>query len=161
EPSRGHAVHRRPRQPRRRRVAHHPAPRSLNALDWGAGVRSRPASCSDRSAMRSRARAFAATIAALASIAACAKSVPEQTYLQADDLVSDGEPFDRDEIVDTPSFTDAQGMYVQQIQQFFEATPYGRASFLATYQSNGVRAADAIVATAQKYGLNPLVFLVR
>jgi hypothetical protein len=107
------------------------------------------------------ARTLIAPLCASLAIVACAKSVPEQTFLQADDLASGGEPFDKNEIVDTGSFTDARGLDVTEIQQFFEQTPYKRASFLATYQSNGVRAADAIVAASMKYQINPLVFLVR
>lgn len=98
---------------------------------------------------------------AIAAVAACAQSVPERTFLQADDLVvEDGMTFDANEILDTGSFTDAEGIDILQIQKFLEHTPYGRASFLATYQSNGVRADAALVRAATKYGINPLVFLV-
>ena len=82
--------------------------------------------------------------------------------MQAEDLQAQhGATFDRNEIVDTASFTDAMGIDVAQVQQFLEQTPYKRASVLATYQSNGVRAADAIGVAAAKYSINPLVFLVR
>jgi hypothetical protein len=39
-------------------------------------------------------------------------------------------------------------------------TPYDSTSFLETYQSNGVQAADAIARSSRAYRINPLVFLV-
>ena len=103
---------------------------------------------------------LALLILAAAMPIACAKSGSEHTYLQAQDL--DGQPgFARDAIVDTPSFTDASGIDGASIQRFFGRTPYNRPSFLATYQSNGLRASDAIVRSAIAHGINPLVFLVR
>lgn len=97
---------------------------------------------------------------ASAVVPACAKSGTEPTFLQAEDLVA-GQGFNRNEILDTPSFTDAHALDAAQINQFFARTPYSRASFLATYQSNGVRAADAIVRAATAHGINPIVILVR
>jgi hypothetical protein len=44
---------------------------------------------------------------------------------------------------------------------FLQRTPYGQASFLATYGSHGTSAADAVVTAAHRYALDPLVFLVR
>ena len=93
----------------------------------------------------------------------CAKASPEVTVLQSEDLstVPDGPKFDPNEIVDLGSFTDAFGLDATQVQNFLVHSPYKRPSFLETYQSNGIRAVDAIVKVAQKYRLNPLVFLVR
>jgi hypothetical protein len=92
----------------------------------------------------------------------CAKSTSEHTFLQAEDLqTADGVQFDPNEIVDVGSFTDAITLDATSVQRFLAHTPYNRPSFLETYQSSGVRASDAILAAAQKYKLNPLVFLVR
>ena len=94
--------------------------------------------------------------------AACAKPAEENTVLQKEDLTSLApSDFSANEIVDLASFTDSQTIDVATLQTFFRRTPYDRESFLATYQSNGVRAADAIVRTANRYGINPLVFVVR
>lgn len=109
--------------------------------------------------MRARDIVFASSGALIGG--ACAQSVAGQTILQAADLQSDGTSFDRNEIVDAASFIDATGIDAAEVQHFLEATPYGHATFLATYQSNGVLASDAIVRAATKYKLNPLVFLVR
>ena len=90
----------------------------------------------------------------------CKKS-DDTTVLQAQDLVPypDGE-FDPNEILDPASFSDTQTLLTVDIETFLLHGPYNRPSFLATYQSNGVRAADAVLASGQKYGINPLVFLV-
>jgi hypothetical protein len=95
------------------------------------------------------------------TIVACAKQPSDDSVLQASDLTAAGGAFSANEIVDLASFTDDVSIDHDEVQKFLEATPYGAASFLDTYSSNGVRAADAILATAQRYTLNPLVFLVR
>jgi hypothetical protein len=107
-----------------------------------------------------RALVALSCVAALA-VPACAKQGAERTVLQADDLDSAKDGFDPSAIVADGAFTDGQSIDVSQVQQFLERTPYNRGSFLATYQSNGVRAADAILRAAARYSLNPLVFLVR
>jgi len=83
------------------------------------------------------------------------------TYLQPSDLTPVATPFSANEIVNLASFTDDATITSAQIQSFFASTPYGYASFLDTYSSNGVRAADGIIAAAKQYTLNPLLFLVR
>src|SRR5258706_4958709 len=114
------------------------------------------------SRMRLRARAAALFFVGTVAFAACAKPSTERTVLQTDDLqATEGADFDPNEIVDFGSFTDSLTIDVTQVQAFLSRTPYNRESFLATYQSNGVRAADAIARTANRYGINPLVLLVR
>ena len=63
-------------------------------------------------------------------------------------------------LVDTAAFTDVDGLDGTIIQKFLHKTAYDRPSFLETYQSNGVRASDAIARAARTYRINPLVFLV-
>lgn len=63
------------------------------------------------------------------------------------------------EIVDSPSMQDAHALDAKLVQEFLTRTPYGHASFLATYQSNGTRAADAIARAAQRRQINPIVLL--
>jgi hypothetical protein len=97
---------------------------------------------------------------ALALALGCATSPPDTNVLQASDLTAAHGSFNANEIVDLASFTDATSITNDQLQAFLESTPYGQQSFLDTYSSNGVRADDALIATATKYTLNPLVFLV-
>jgi hypothetical protein len=103
-------------------------------------------------------------LACLAIVAfACASDPPPPTVLQALDLKPlEGLPFDPQTLIDSDeALLDKGAISKESIDLFFEKTPYGRPSFLGTYSSNGVRAADAIVRAAQKYDLNPLIFLVR
>src|SRR2546423_637920 len=68
--------------------------------------------------------------------------------------------FDRNTILDNASFADVEGLDVVVVRKFLHKTPYDSTSFLETYQSNGVQAADAIARSARTYRINPLVFLV-
>ena len=72
-----------------------------------------------------------------------------------------GGGFDKNQIVDKDSFEDSRGIEVAALQKFLDKTIYARPTFLETYQSNGIRAIDAILRTASRYRLNPLLFLVR
>lgn len=97
----------------------------------------------------------------LALLAACSKSPGETSVLQASDLQANGASFDPDEIVDSASFQDQGALDEAAVLAFLQKTPYGSSSFLATYMSNGVSAAQAIALASERYVLNPLVFLVR
>ena len=58
------------------------------------------------------------------------------------------------------AFTDFTALATSDIQAFLESTPYGGASFLSTYQSNGILFSGAVTHAAQTYRINPLVLLV-
>lgn len=94
--------------------------------------------------------------------AACSKSTGNGVLQDADFKAPKGfeAKFDKNVIVDTAAFIDIDGLDGTIIQKFLHKTPYDRASFLETYQSNGVRASDAIARAARTYRINPLVFLV-
>ncbi len=99
---------------------------------------------------------------AAALVAACAKSPPASpSVLQASDLQSDGSAFDPDEIVASGPMQDQGALDAAGVLAFLQKTPYGAASFLATYASHGVSAAEAIVTASHRFALDPLVFLVR
>jgi hypothetical protein len=104
---------------------------------------------------------LAAILVACALASACASS-PSTSDLPPLDLApAKGTTFDPDEIIPAAAFTDALSLEPADIQRFLEQTPYGRSSFLSTYQSSGILAADAIAAAAATYRINPIVFLVR
>lgn len=67
--------------------------------------------------------------------------------------------FDRNNLIDVATFTDVEAVDAVQVQKFFSRTPYDQPSFLETYQSNGTRAADAVLRVARTYRVNPLVLL--
>jgi hypothetical protein len=94
-------------------------------------------------------------------VAACAGD-PAPTVLQPIDLRTseDSGKFEPNNISDPAAFTDIETLDDAAIQRFFSNTPYGRPSFLETYQSNGVRATDAVIRAAIQYRINPMVFLV-
>jgi hypothetical protein len=95
------------------------------------------------------------------ALTSCESSGGEWSILQTSDLDSNGAPFDADEILDSPSMQDSEGLTPSDVQAFLQRPPYGAPSFLSDYTSNGLSASDAIGAAAQRYALNPLVFLVR
>jgi hypothetical protein len=95
-------------------------------------------------------------------VGACSEDTPA-TVLQAIDTqkpTGQANPFDRNVIADPASFADVETLKPADVQRFLGKTPYERASFLETYQSNGIRAADSIMSAARQYRINPLVFLV-
>ncbi len=95
-------------------------------------------------------------------VSACGEDETATVFQPLDLQQPEGEvlEFDRNSVVDPASFTDSETLDVATIQRFLGKTPYQRPSFLGTYQSNGVRAADAIISAARQYRINPLVFLV-
>ncbi len=68
--------------------------------------------------------------------------------------------FDRNNVIETATLVDVEALSADQIQAFFHRTPYDRPTFLETYQSNGVRASDAVARAARTYHINPLAILV-
>jgi hypothetical protein len=100
--------------------------------------------------------------ASLVLAVACAKTEDRGVLQEADFKVPAGveAAFDKNTIVDSAAFSDVDGLDGALVQKFLHKTPYDRASFLETYQSNGVRASDAIARAARTYRINPLVFLV-
>lgn len=101
--------------------------------------------------------------------AACSKT-PDRGFFQDQDFEppkdKDGKPladppvFDRNNVIETATLVDSEALSGDQIQTFFHRTPYGRQSFLETYQSNGVRASDAVARAARAHRVNPLAILV-
>lgn len=115
-------------------------------------------------------RSLAAIVAASVAIAGtggiqfgCAAKAADSGVHQPLDYDENelGIPFDPNAVLDTGSMTDSLTFDAISIQAFLERTPYKRASFLSTYQSNGVRAADAVARAAALHRINPLVILVR
>ncbi len=99
---------------------------------------------------------------ALTCSVSCAEEVRD-TLLKEQDFAAVEKStarFDRNDLIDIATFTDVEAIDAVQVQRFVARTPYGLPSFLETYQSNGTRAADAIVRVARTYRINPLVLLV-
>jgi len=105
----------------------------------------------------------------LAVVTACADA-PDGEHEEAEDFVvdsadgkADGVPatFDMNNVVDDALLTNAGAMTVDDVQAFFERNPYGTRSWLASYKSNGVSAAQMVVEAAQTHDVNPLILIAR
>lgn len=112
-------------------------------------------------------RAFLTSACVSIGLALCVPACGDDDdvgVLQAADLKApEGEvTFNRNLVVDLAAFTDVEttALGLESIQGFLSRSPYERPSFLETYQSNGVRASDAIIAAARNHRINPIVFLV-
>lgn len=101
-------------------------------------------------------------VMAFASAPACGNDDPKTLLQDADfEALEDSElRFDRNNILDVATLTDFEAFDARSAAEFLAKTPYSRPSFLATYQSNGSRASDAIVRAARTHRINPLVLIV-
>jgi hypothetical protein len=80
-----------------------------------------------------------------------------------DDGKADGIPatFDPNNVVADAILTADTAMSVADVQAFFERSPYGNRSWLASFQVGGVSAAELVVAAATEHGINPIILLAR
>ena len=69
--------------------------------------------------------------------------------------------FNRNLVLDDGLFVNADAMGVDEVQAFFEDSPYNNRSWLADHTINGVSAAQAVVDAAQAEGIHPLVLVAR
>jgi hypothetical protein len=99
-------------------------------------------------------------VAAVLGLAAGCSKGEGASFLPALDLQAATAGFDANEILDSASMQDAAALDGPGIEAFLQQTPYGGASFLASYVSDGVAASDAIAAAASSYHVDPIVLLV-
>lgn len=69
--------------------------------------------------------------------------------------------FDRHLVLSDLFFEDTNSMNAEGIQNFFENTPYGTRSWLASASFEGKRAADLIMEASLEFGINPMLLLLR
>jgi len=88
---------------------------------------------------------------------------PDDLVPVADDGKADGvsATFDKNRVVDDDLFVDSDALDADEVQAFFEHTPYGKRSWLADERLDGRPASAVIVDTAHAVGINPLLILVR
>ena len=88
---------------------------------------------------------------------------PEDFVVDPADGKADGVPatFTANNIMSDAMLTTPDAMSVDDVQSFFERTPYGTRSWLASYSENGASAAELVVQSARAYGINPLVLVAR
>lgn len=87
--------------------------------------------------------------------------VPAEDLMPVDDIKGDGAAFDADLLMDDTAFADPLVMTQQQVQAFFEHTPYGLRSFFADYRHGGRSVAALVMAAAQTHRISPMVLLVK
>jgi hypothetical protein len=107
---------------------------------------------------------FAASLACAAIVATsgCGSTPATGPVLQPlDQEPAMGVTFNPNEIIPYAAFIDSLSFSPSQIQQFLDMNPYGTTSFLSTYQSSGIFAADSIAEASTTYQINPIVLLVR
>lgn len=69
--------------------------------------------------------------------------------------------FDRNNVLSDAFFLAPNCVDGDDLQAFFESTPYKTRSWLADETVDGTRAADVIVAVARAHGINPILLLAR
>jgi hypothetical protein len=107
----------------------------------------------------------------LVALSSCAPAGPDWDDAQGAYDPDDGEAtvdeytervdFNKNRVLEDIELTHWSSMQVSDVQAFLEATPYGWSSVLANHTSNGKTAAQAMVAAAETYEINPLVILTR
>jgi len=108
------------------------------------------------------------------SIAACTLGEPdaeEPGSDEPDDYIvdpADGKgdgiaaTFDQNDLVGNDLFLDDGSFTADEVQKFFEASPYGRRSWLADYTTpSGVTAAQAVYRAAKSEGVSPMMLIAR
>lgn len=108
--------------------------------------------------------------ALITALCACAADGPETDHDEPADFEvdpadgkADGVPatFDQNNVIDDELLTASSSMAVEDVQAFFETTPYGTRSWLASYRVEGVSAAQMVIDAATTHGVSPLVLIAR
>jgi hypothetical protein len=87
--------------------------------------------------------------------------VPPEDLVPAASVKGDGAAFDAGLLMDDTAFADPYAMTAQDLQAFFEHTPYGTRSFFADYRHGGHSVAELVAAAAQQHRVSPMVLLVK
>jgi hypothetical protein len=106
----------------------------------------------------------------LIALTSCAVDEPETEHdepadfeVEPDDGKGDGVAavFNQNLVLTDELFVAGEAMDVTDVQTFFEQSPYGNRSWLASHTVNGVSAAQAVVDAARAKGIHPLVIVAR
>lgn len=98
---------------------------------------------------------------ALAGVVAGVAACTQQTTEDSSTGQAVEQAFDRNNVMTDAELLDPEAYSEQQIQRFFEQTPYGKKSALAELTVNGERASTILSKAAATYGVNPLELIVR
>ena len=110
-------------------------------------------------------------LALMVLLAACATETtvdsdhdePADFEVDPADAKADGLPttFDQNMVFTDALLTDSLAMSVDDVQAFFENNAYGTRSWLASYQADGMSAAEMVVEAAVAHEINPIVLIAR
>lgn len=114
-------------------------------------------------------RHFRALVLAAFMLPACATEMVDSgdgageafDYSTDMDGKSDGASFNQHDMLSDELFTATGAMSADDVQRFFEESPYGTRSWLADYQINGMSAAQFIVDAADAQQIHPLMLISR
>jgi hypothetical protein len=85
----------------------------------------------------------------------------EFDYSVEDEGKSDGTTFNQHNVVSDDFFINADAMTVEDVQAFFERSPYNNRSWLADFSVNGVSAAQLVMDAATEQQVHPLMLIAR
>lgn len=99
--------------------------------------------------------------AVLGTLVACAPATEEMG--SADGRVTTGttSAFDKNNVVSDDALLDKGALSADEIQAFFDKTPWNTKSVLADYTEGGKSAAEILSEASLKYGVNPIALMVR
>ncbi len=88
---------------------------------------------------------------------------PVDFEVEPDDGKGDGVAavFNQNNVLTDELMRNAAAMTADEVQAFFERSPYGNRSWLASHKVGGVRAAQFVVDAAAAEGIHPLVIVAR
>jgi hypothetical protein len=88
---------------------------------------------------------------------------PADFEVDPDDGKGDGVAavFDANNVLTDVLLTDAESVTADEVQAFFDKSPYGNRSWLASHRIGEVSAAQAVVDAARAEGIHPLVLVAR
>jgi hypothetical protein len=101
------------------------------------------------------------SVLVLAALPACSATPLAVRTWPSSDRADVGEPFVADFLVANQDFEDGTFLVGDAVQAFFEKTPYGPPSFLASYTEKGRRASDLVAAAASRHRVSALWLLAR
>ena len=87
--------------------------------------------------------------------------VPVEDLQLAEEGKADGSVFDSENLMDDGLFVDVNFLSADDLDEFLYSTPYGKRSFLADYEEEGIRFSDMIMNASREYRINPLVLVVK
>ena len=113
--------------------------------------------------MRARILLFCVLAACATDDAEVGSDEPLDYEVDTEDGKADGVPavFNQHDVLGDDIFVNSGSMTVDEVQAFFEQSPYGNKSWLASFTVNGISAAQAVINAAEAENVHPLMLIAR